>query len=73
MVWVPVLLMVWTAGVLALTVRLEVDEPPWPPWPEIATALAAEAELDLATPIPVAVVFWAIAGEANIASDSGSA
>jgi hypothetical protein len=39
----------------------------------MATALEAEAEDDLATPTPVAVVVWAIAGAVVIASDSGSA
>jgi hypothetical protein len=73
MVELPVLLIVWTAGTLEFSVRLELDDPPWPPWPEIATALAAEAELDLATPTPVAVVVWAIAGAVVSASDSGSA
>ena len=48
-----------------LTVKFEAAEPPWPPWPETATALEREFEAELATPTPTAVARCANAGVAN--------
>jgi hypothetical protein len=52
-----------TAGTLEFTTKDDVELPPLPPCPEIATALAAEFDLLTATPVPVAVVVCASADE----------